>query len=200
MASFIVILVYHYPVHISLPLRKISTPITKVDFTNHHYKYQHEQQQLRCIFRVFHYYFLVLNQFSHESPHKTQHFKIEKKAIWRIFFKETKSKNHFLGISKKKKKNKYSWLLLYSLAYEKIIRGPFPIFQFFHLLDHCFTYGVSQQHFWKSCFYEMVKRWKFWHPKMTNTSRPTWRRVDSTYFYFYHAPADGNLVMCVIKI
>ena len=55
--------------------------------------------------------------------------KLKKKAIWRIFFKETKCKNHFLGISKKK--NKYSWLLLYSLAYEKIIRGPFPIFSSF---------------------------------------------------------------------
>ena len=101
MASFIVILVYHYPVHISLPLRKISTPITKVDFTNHHYKYQHEQQQLRCIFRVFHYYFLVLNQFSHESPHKTHHFKIEKKSNLKNFLKKTKCKNHFLRISKK---------------------------------------------------------------------------------------------------
>ena len=104
MASFIVILLYHYPVHISLPLRKISTPITKVDFTNHHYKYQHEQQQLRCIFRVFHYYFLVLNQFSHESPHKTQHFKIEKKSnlIEESFLKRQNAKITFWAFQKKK--------------------------------------------------------------------------------------------------
>ena len=115
MASFIVILVYHYPVHISLPLRKISTPITKVDFTNHHYKYQHEQQQLRCIFRVFHYYFLVLNQFSHE----TQHFKNEKKSNLRNFLKKTKWQKSLFGHLKKQICTDFC----YSLEYEKIIKG-----------------------------------------------------------------------------
>ena len=128
MASFIVI-VYHYPVHISLPLRKISTPITKVDFTNHHYISMSSSSS----WDVYLGFFIITSWFWTSflmSPpaHKTQHFKIGKKAIWRIFFKETKCKNHFLGISKKKSNTPN---FCYSLDYEKIIRGPFPIFSSF---------------------------------------------------------------------
>ena len=107
MASFIVI-VYHYPVHISLPLRKISTPITKVDFTNHHYISMSSSWDVYLGFFIITSWFWTSFLMSPPTRHNT--LKLEKKAIWRIFFKRDKMQKSLFGHFKKK--IKYSWLLL----------------------------------------------------------------------------------------
>lgn len=110
MASFIVILVYHYPVHISLPLRKISTPITKVDFTNHHYISMSSSSSWDVYLGFFIITSWFWTSFLMSPPTRHNTLKLKKKAIWRIFFKKDKMQKSLFGHFKKK--IKYSWLLL----------------------------------------------------------------------------------------